>query len=156
MNIRNLIIYWSIVISVIVGSTLLLDKYAHANDIAIYTIVAEGRNQSLEGQIAIANVIRNRVAQKRWYGRTVEEVCKKPWQFSCWNNKKDRNYPYNIKITNNIWNNAKKAWDLSANTNLVDNANLYHTTKVKPSWNKSKKVKFIKKIDDHLFYYESV
>lgn len=156
MNIRNFIIYWTVVIIVIVGSILLLDKYAHANETAIYTIIAESRNQSLEGQIAVAQVIRNRYKQQRWYGRTIEEVCKKPSQFSCWNDKKDRNYPYNIKITDNIWNNAKKAWILSANTNLVNNANLYHTTKVKPKWMKSPKVKFIRKIGDHLFYYEKI
>ncbi len=30
------------------------------------------------------HVILNRAAQPCWWGRSVAEVCLKPWQFSCW------------------------------------------------------------------------
>lgn len=55
------------------------------------TIYGEARgeyhksNGGLTALIAIANVVMNRVKQKSWYGTTVQEVCQKPWQFSCWN-----------------------------------------------------------------------
>jgi N-acetylmuramoyl-L-alanine amidase len=34
---------------------------------------------------AVAWVVLNRVARPRWWGTTVETVCLKAWQFSCWN-----------------------------------------------------------------------
>lgn len=54
-------------------------------DIIALTLWGEARNQGPEGRIAIANVIRNRVAaQQSHFGRTPREVCLKPKQFSCW------------------------------------------------------------------------
>lgn len=47
------------------------------------TLWAESRSEPIEGQIAVANVIRNRVQSGRW-GRSYETVCLAPWQFSCW------------------------------------------------------------------------
>lgn len=55
------------------------------------TIYGEARGEyakqtgGLSSLIAVANVVMNRVKQKTWYGSTVQEVCQKPWQFSCWN-----------------------------------------------------------------------
>lgn len=49
------------------------------------------RDGGLGALIAVANVVMNRVKAQTWYGRTVREVCLKPWQFSCWNSK-DPNY----------------------------------------------------------------
>lgn len=50
------------------------------------TVYAEARNQGDIGMEAVANVILNRIAvnPKHW-GFTPEAVCRKPWQFSCWN-----------------------------------------------------------------------
>jgi len=47
------------------------------------TLWAEARAEPIEGQIGVANVIRNRVKSGRW-GRTYESVCLAPKQFSCW------------------------------------------------------------------------
>ena len=33
----------------------------------------------------------NRVQIGGWFGKTIAEVCQKPWQFSCWN-KNDPNF----------------------------------------------------------------
>lgn len=49
------------------------------------TIFGEARSESLQGQVAVAWVVLNRVARPRWWGHTIEEVCLKPMQFSCWN-----------------------------------------------------------------------
>ena len=50
------------------------------------TIWAAARGEPLEGQIAVANVIINRARQGGWWGDDVVKVCRKPKQFSCWNN----------------------------------------------------------------------
>jgi cell wall hydrolase len=47
------------------------------------TIFGEARGEPIEGRIAVASVIRNRVNAKH-YGASFRDVCLKPWQFSCW------------------------------------------------------------------------
>ena len=50
------------------------------------TIWGESRGETKEGQYAIAHVIKNRLDSKKWFSTdTLEGVCKKKWQFSCWN-----------------------------------------------------------------------
>lgn len=55
------------------------------------TIIGEARGEDELGMIAVAWVIRNRAEHPRWWGRSVVEVCRKPFQFSCWL-RADRNY----------------------------------------------------------------
>lgn len=60
------------------------------------TLWGEARGESLDGQIAVAWTIRNRVFDgkaKSWWGEGYAGVCQKPYQFSCWN-KNDPNYIY--------------------------------------------------------------
>ena len=58
----------------------LTDRYAVA-----LTIFGEARSEAIEGRIAVANCIRNRLKANRVsFGRTPLDVCMKPWQFSCW------------------------------------------------------------------------
>lgn len=47
------------------------------------TLWGEGRGEPVEGRVAIASVIRNRLKTERW-GDTYRSVCLAPWQFSCW------------------------------------------------------------------------
>jgi N-acetylmuramoyl-L-alanine amidase len=47
------------------------------------TLWGEARGEPIEGKIAVANVIRNRLKSGRW-GETYRGVCLWPWQFSCW------------------------------------------------------------------------
>lgn len=54
-------------------------------DILARTIFGEARGLGKPGMGAVASTILNRVAKKTWYGLTITEVCKKPWQYSCWN-----------------------------------------------------------------------
>ncbi len=54
-----------------------------ALDIFSLTIYGEARNQPVEGKIAVANVIRNRVRTSHW-GAGYDAVCLAPHQFSCW------------------------------------------------------------------------
>lgn len=50
----------------------------------ICTLFGEAANEPVEGQIAVANVIRNRAAHPRWWGRDIRGVCLAKSQFSCW------------------------------------------------------------------------
>jgi N-acetylmuramoyl-L-alanine amidase len=56
------------------------------------TIWAEARNELIEGQVAVACVIRNRLLQPRRFGQTWKDVCLAPKQFSCWNAGTDKNH----------------------------------------------------------------
>ena len=49
------------------------------------TVYGEARGEGQDGKEAVANVILNRVRKQSYFGKTVEEVCRKPKQFSCWN-----------------------------------------------------------------------
>lgn len=61
-------------------------------DVFARTIFGEARGEAFYGQVAVAWVIMNRYLRNttRW-GRSIADVCLKPWQFSCWN-KNDPNY----------------------------------------------------------------
>ena len=57
------------------------------------TIFGEARGESMQGQIAVAWVIRNRADKPSWWGGpSIESVCRKPAQFSCWL-ASDPNFP---------------------------------------------------------------
>lgn len=56
-------------------------------DTLIRTLFGEAAFEPEAGQIAVVHVIRNRLLRgpARRFGGTPAGVCKKPWQFSCWN-----------------------------------------------------------------------
>lgn len=54
-------------------------------DMMVRTVLAEAANQSPEGQLAVANVIRNRAVSGQFGGDTVPGVIRKPNQFEPWN-----------------------------------------------------------------------
>ena len=59
-------------------------------DILAPTIYGEargeyGKQSGIASLIAVGNVVVNRVSAGGRYGTTIQEVCQKPWQFSCWN-----------------------------------------------------------------------
>lgn len=56
------------------------------------TLFGEVRGEPVEGQIAVASVIRNRVNTPRRFGASFKAVCLKPMQFSCWNDGSDANH----------------------------------------------------------------
>jgi spore germination cell wall hydrolase CwlJ-like protein len=63
-----------------------VDNIDEAIDIAARTIHGETRGEPDSARLAIADIIYNRVmAGSDRFGMTVEEVCSKPRQFSCWN-----------------------------------------------------------------------
>jgi hypothetical protein len=56
------------------------------------TIYGEARGEIDEGKIAVGTVILERVDKQGWMGKTIQEVCLKPYQFSCYL-PSDPNFP---------------------------------------------------------------
>lgn len=54
------------------------------------TLEAEAGGEPIEGQVAVASVIRNRVGKR--FGDSYKAVCLAPKQFSCWNPGDDANH----------------------------------------------------------------
>ena len=121
-----------------------------ADDVApIATILLEAQNQPLEGQIAVGEVIRNRMKKR---GQTASQVCRARKQFSCWNLASF--YEPRLRLaTTASWDKAAMAWELSATSNLTHNAEFYFNPRLaKPSWAR-KMVKTVS-IGGHDFYRE--
>jgi spore germination cell wall hydrolase CwlJ-like protein len=63
--------------------TALADQDALALTVTLY---GEAAGEPVEGQIAVANAVRNRVRSPiRWWGTGTAGVCLQAKQFSCWN-----------------------------------------------------------------------
>ena len=124
-------------------------------------IYHEAKNQSFVGQMAVAQVVMNRVHDSR-FPHTVCEVVKQGPTYS-W--KKD--FPVRNKCQFSWYCDGKSdkarnknAWEtatliahgvLSGNLDdFVEGATHYHATYVNPSWASSKT--YVTRIDDHKFY----
>ncbi|SEU03368.1 cell wall hydrolase [Pseudomonas graminis] len=69
-------------------------------DVLARTLWGESRGEGLAGMVAVAWSIRNRVemdlhndGKPDWWGEGYTDVCRKPYQFSCWN-RNDPNYQF--------------------------------------------------------------
>ena len=74
-----------------------------AVDILARTLWGEARGEGVAGMRAVAHVVLNRVrlAQAgavRWWGDDIVGVCRKPYQFSCWN-RTDPNRPRVLAVS---------------------------------------------------------
>ena len=56
-----------------------------AVDVVARTLWGEARGEGRAGMEAVAAVIANRVRNPRWWGHGWLSVCRRPYQFSCWN-----------------------------------------------------------------------
>lgn len=133
--------------------TVLVDK-SEEIDVLARTIWGEARGEGVTGMQAVANVIINRVNAGIWYGRTVSEVCKKKYQFSCWL-PSDPNYAkcQAVTIADNSFQNAMFLAAKGVAGELEDitgGANHYHASSIKPSWADATKV--TAQIGNHIFY----
>lgn len=124
-------------------------------DVAARTVWGEARGEKHpEAMLAVAWVIRNRVEHPRWWGKTIAEVCRKPYQFSCWNDD-DPNAAkcHAVDDTDVKFLNAKAAvafafQDISPDP--TGGSDHYCTTAVEPNWAKGKEP--VATIGNHRFY----
>lgn len=125
------------------------------------TLWAEARGEGRHGMYAVACVIRNRVRHPRirWWGTGWEGVCRKPWQFSCWN-KNDPNYPVLVSRDGPDDRTALVARELAAlfvfpaegqePKDITGGSDAYHAVGLKPPhWTKGC---IPQQIGRHLFY----
>lgn len=112
-------------------------------DVLARTIYGEARGESLKGMEAVTSVVLNRlkISKKKgryWWGNTIEEICKKPYQFSCWN-KKDVNFEIINRVSddNPVFCMCKRIAMRAVSGVLEDSvcgATHYHTKKIRPLW----------------------
>jgi len=128
-------------------------------DVMARTLWGEARNQGLKGMEAVASVVMNRLEVSKeykyyWWGNTVEKICLKNKQFSCWNeNDPNLKKMYALTPENKIFARALEIAELAVHGDLKDNtkgSTHYHTKSIKPYWIKGEKPR--KTIRDHVFY----
>ena len=109
----------------------------------------EARNQSIAGQVAVAQVTMNRVASPD-YPNDVCSVVQQHKQFSWfWDGKSD------VPLESMAWERAQMvAMGVLAGSGHADLTNPtithYHAAYVKPYW--SDTMQLVAQIDDHIFY----
>jgi hypothetical protein len=111
---------------------------------AIYN---EARGESLEGQLAVAQVVLNRAASDRWPDRLCDVVYQSG-QFSfTFDGRPD--YP----ADNEEWRRSKAIAIIAVTRNwkdVTDSALFFHATYVDPTWNR--KFEKTRRIGQHIFY----
>jgi spore germination cell wall hydrolase CwlJ-like protein len=150
MQIIKLALYWIGIIALIMGITA-VNAYAEGLEdmpVPVMTIIGEAASEGLDGMQAVAHVLRNRA---RYRDKSIEQVCKEPFQFSCWNGGSERLYKF-IKQNKKIWSDAYSAWQLSGvEPDTTGGADHYFADYIPaPSW--SKGMIYTGKYGRHLFY----
>jgi len=127
-----------------------------ARDYVTETLMGEALGEGELGMRAVAEVIKNRAAER---GLSPEQVVLQPKQFSFWNNPITSQTFLKKNGSKDNYAKAKKVWDavIAGQNELVGNSNLYHVATMKkfPSWAKSKNVKKVTQVGNHIFYQES-
>ena len=126
-------------------------------DVLARTLWGEARGEGVDGMMAVACVIANRVRRPSWWGAGWIGVCQKPWQFSCWN----RNDPNREKLLTVGPDDAQFSQALTIAAQAVDNrlpditggATHYHARSVLPAWQKH--MQHTASIGRHEFYKEA-
>ncbi|HET9811950.1 MAG TPA: cell wall hydrolase [Sphingomicrobium sp.] len=108
----------------------------------------ESRGESLEGQLAVAEVVMNRAASGQ-YPSTWCDVVKQPWQFSF---VRHGQFPA-INYNSDAWSKAQGIARLAmANVmrSVPNDVLWYHADYVSPSW--GSRLTYVERIGAHLFY----
>ncbi|MGE5515311.1 MAG: cell wall hydrolase [Bacteroidota bacterium] len=123
-------------------------------DILARTLWGEARGETVRGIEAVSAVVMNRVRRGGWWGNTVETVCLKPLQFSCWNpsdpnrvklervDEDDRQFRVCLRI-------ARRAIAGSVD-DPTNGATHYHVRGLLPAWSRDRTPSA--EIGNHLFY----
>jgi len=126
-----------------------LDPKTKDYEILKKTIYAEARGEPIEGQKAVAWVAKNRAEQnkKHFGGSTLEGVCKKEKQFSCWNGRSD------IQMTDRKASDAIDKWlptVFQGNDPTHGADHYFNPSLASPSW--KDKCEKTETIGNHEFY----
>jgi len=123
----------------------------------ILCVYAEARGEPYEGQVAVANVIRNRTAKHFFSEGTFVSTVTSPHQFS-WMNTVDaqRTRVLSARWEDPAFRIAARAWFESQGTHPVGDALWYHADYVSPTWAKAEGIEFVKRIGRHLFFRPKV
>jgi len=119
------------------------------------TVWGESRGEPDEGKAAVAHVVLNRFRSGKWFAaNSIAETCRKPWQFSCWNdNDPNRDKLLNLTLGDKGF---LECVDISAGClagrieDPTGGANHYHAARVHPSWAEGHESSAI--IGNHIFY----
>jgi spore germination cell wall hydrolase CwlJ-like protein len=130
-----------------------------AADVLARTLYGEARGETVRGKEAVAAVVLNRVKRARarggyWWGGTVEAVCLKPWQFSCWNeNDPNRKKALAATARNRTFQVCQRIARRAVTDGLKDptrGATHYHAKTVRPPWARGRTPSAV--VGNHLFY----
>lgn len=111
-------------------------------------IYFEARGESLEGQLAVAEVVLNRAASGR-YPPTICRVVTQPWQFSF---IRGGRFP-SLNSNSAAWHTALAVADVARNQladQIPSHVLWYHANYVSPSW--GRRLTRIAQIGAHIFY----
>ena len=118
------------------------------------TIYGEARGESDTGKQAVCHVILNRVKKGGWWGNTIEKVCRKRYQFSCWNESDpNRKKLEDLTLDNTDYLICIGIAARCLADKLEDNTNgctHYHVKKLQPSW-AAQEIPYFE-IENHVFY----
>jgi spore germination cell wall hydrolase CwlJ-like protein len=115
-----------------------------AIDTLARTLWGEARGEPRLGKEAVAAVVLNRLKRNApaRFGATIEEVCRKPLQFSCWNpNDPNRTKLEQVDRSDATFAECCTVAELAVDGRLADptdGADHYHTVNVSPSWSQGK------------------
>lgn len=125
-------------------------------------IYGEARGESIEGKVAVASVITNRVKEGGWYGKSLKEVILKPYQFSCFL-ENDPNRDLLVSMAHNYleylgkYEALRQCWWVAVGfldgwliSNVGEATNYFADYIPAPDW--ARKMTLITKIGRHEFY----
>lgn len=126
-------------------------------DALVRTLFGEARGEPEAGQLAVAWVIRNRVewpGAPHWWGSTIGDVCRKAYQFSCWNeNDPNCSLVQTLKPGTPEYDDLKRvaSWVLEGNADdPTGHASHYERVGAGAAWAKGREFNTI--IGNHAFY----
>ena len=122
--------------------------------IAIITIFQEAEGESLQGKVAVAEVIRRRMARRYSSDGTVVGTCLRPYQFSGWNTASgNRIRSLRIDLDEAMVADCVTAWAHSRTSNIVPDAVLYYNPDIvptPPAW--ADPARLVAVVEHHRFY----
>lgn len=125
------------------------------------TLFGEARGEPAEGQAAVGYVVKNRATWEpsAWWGDTIDTVCHKSYQFSCWNlNDPNRSRMLMLSQTDPVYIVLRKIaegvlfGEISDPTQEIGGATQYKVAGTKASWDYAVADLPSKQIGKHVFW----